>query len=60
MLPAWQAAVEALLPAAEHGGVWLELARIGMMQALLGPRQITESSEPPKNHWAKRKLKRDT
>jgi hypothetical protein len=36
-LPAWQAAVEALLQAAEHGGVWLELSRIGMMQALLGP-----------------------
>jgi hypothetical protein len=35
--PAWQAAVEALLQAAEHGGVWLELSRIGMMQALLGP-----------------------
>jgi hypothetical protein len=36
MLPAWQAAVEALMQAAEHGGVWLELARIGMLQALLG------------------------
>jgi hypothetical protein len=36
-LPAWQAAVEALLQAAEHGGVCLELSRIGMMQALLGP-----------------------
>jgi hypothetical protein len=43
MLPAWQAAIDALLPAAEHGGVWLELARIGMMQALLGPRPNMES-----------------
>jgi hypothetical protein len=36
-LPAWQAAVEALRQAAEHGGVWLELSRIGVMHALLGP-----------------------
>jgi hypothetical protein len=36
-LPAWQAAVETLLQAAEHGGLWLELSRIGIMQALLGP-----------------------
>jgi hypothetical protein len=34
-LPAWRLAVEALLQAAEHGGLWLELARIGTMQALL-------------------------
>jgi hypothetical protein len=42
-LPAWQAAAEALLQAAKHGGLWLELARIGMMQALLGPDPITQS-----------------
>jgi hypothetical protein len=32
--PAWQTAVENLLQAAEHGGGWLEFARIAMMQAL--------------------------
>jgi hypothetical protein len=53
MLPAWQAAVDALLPAAEHGGVWLELARIGMMQALLGPRPNMESSASNKNAMGK-------
>jgi hypothetical protein len=31
---AWQTAVENLLQAAEHGGAWLEFARIAMMQAL--------------------------
>jgi hypothetical protein len=35
MLPQWQRAVEALLNAAEHGGVWLDLARIETMHALL-------------------------
>jgi len=44
-LPAWQAAVEALLQAAEHGGVWLELSRIGMMQALLGPQPESRLQE---------------
>ena len=32
--PAWQTAVETLLAAADHGGAWLEFARIAMMQAL--------------------------
>ncbi len=32
----WQAATEALLHAAKHGGPWLFLARIGMMTALDG------------------------
>lgn len=32
----WQAAAEALLRAADHGGPWLCLARIGMMTALDG------------------------
>jgi hypothetical protein len=59
MLPAWQAATEALLEAAKHGGLWLELARIGMLQALLGPKPITESSSSNKTHWGKRKLARD-
>jgi hypothetical protein len=59
MLPAWQTATEALLEAAKHGGLWLELARIGMLQALLGPKPITESSSSNKTHWGKRKLARD-
>jgi hypothetical protein len=49
MLPAWQAATEALLQAAQHGGLWLELARIGMLQALLGPNPIAES-DPAKKY----------
>jgi hypothetical protein len=50
MLPAWQAAVEALLLGAEHGGVSLELARIAMMQALLGPKPIIASSVTASRH----------
>jgi hypothetical protein len=48
MLPAWQAATEALWQAALHGGVWLELARIGMLQALLGPKPVTQSTSAQK------------
>jgi hypothetical protein len=57
MLPAWQQATEALLKAAKDGGVWLELARIGMLQALLGPKPLTDTSNT--THWGRRKLKRD-
>jgi hypothetical protein len=59
MLPLWQAATEALLEAAEHGGVWLELARIGMLKALLGPKPIGESNASNKTRWGNRKLVRD-
>jgi hypothetical protein len=59
MLPAWQAASDTLLQAAEHGGFWLELARIGVMQALLGPKPITESSASNQTHWERRELTRD-
>jgi hypothetical protein len=59
MLPAWQAATEALRQAAQHGGLWLELAHIGMMQALLGPDPITESDPPKKTHWGKPELAQD-
>jgi hypothetical protein len=58
MLPAWQAATEALLEAAKHGGVWLELARIGMMQALLELKPVAESSAS-NERWGKRKLASD-
>jgi hypothetical protein len=56
MLPAWQAATEALHQGAQHGGLWLELARIGVMQALLGPEPMTESKAT--THWVERKLAR--
>jgi hypothetical protein len=42
MLPQWQEAVEALLKAAEHGGIWLDLARIETMQALLGAKPMSQ------------------
>jgi hypothetical protein len=35
----WQATVENLLQAAEHGGAWLDFARIAMMQALYPKRK---------------------
>jgi hypothetical protein len=52
--------VENLLQAAEHGGGWLEFARIAMMQALYpkaGP-VIDPSSKAPKR--SRRKLKRES
>jgi hypothetical protein len=57
-LPSWQAATEALLHAAQHGGLWLELARIGMLQALLGPKPIgaasqgAAASDKPPHHFS--------
>ena len=36
MLPAWQDAHKLLSQAAEHGGLWRDLARIEIMNALLG------------------------
>jgi hypothetical protein len=48
MLPAWQAAAKALQQAALHGGLCLELARISVMQALLGPKPITDSNASKK------------
>lgn len=58
-LPVWQAAVEALQQADDHGGLWLELARIGVMQALLGPKPITESNPSKETHRERRRLARD-
>lgn len=58
-LPAWQAASEALLEASKHGGIWLELARIGMMHALLEQEPITEPSASNKAQWRKRELAGD-
>jgi hypothetical protein len=59
MLPAWQAAAKALQQAALHGGLCLELARISVMQALLGPKPITDSNASKETRWGKRKLARD-
>lgn len=35
--PAWHTAAENLMQAAEHGGLWLDFARMATMQALRGP-----------------------
>jgi hypothetical protein len=53
----WQAAIEALLMAAEDRGPLMH-ARIGMMRALNRhvERTLTDRKEM---HWGKRKLKRD-
>lgn len=51
-LERWQTAAEALLHAAEHGGAWMDFARIGMMQALNGgPKGRPET---PPNYRPKR------
>lgn len=48
----WQAATEALLHAAKHGGPWLFLARIGMMTALDGgPAGRTEPTGRKSKRW---------
>jgi hypothetical protein len=36
VVPAWEEASKLLLQAAEHGGLWRDLARIQIMNALLG------------------------
>jgi hypothetical protein len=55
--PHWQAAVEALIMAAEGRGPLLH-ARVGMLRALNHgmPRVFSDRKE---QHWGKRKLKRD-
>jgi hypothetical protein len=54
----WQAAIEALLMAAEDRGPLMH-ARIGMLRAL--NRNIVRTFNPDRKdtHWGKRKLKRD-
>jgi hypothetical protein len=54
----WQAAIEALLMAAEIRGPLMH-ARIGMLRALNRHVERTLSSSRKDMHWAKRKLKRD-
>jgi len=54
----WQAAMEALLLVAEHGGPTM-FARIGVMRAL--NRHIERVFNPDRkdHHWGRRNLKRD-
>jgi hypothetical protein len=55
--PEWQAAVQALILVAEHGGDTM-LPRIGVMKAL-NRHRVREFSDRKETHWGKRKLKRD-
>ena len=56
-LPHWQAAVEALIMAAEGRGPLLH-ARVGMLRAMNhGHERVF--SDRKETHWGKRKLKRD-
>jgi hypothetical protein len=54
----WQAAIEALLMAAEDRGPLMH-AHVGMMLALHGAKPIPEYDSSKERHWGKRKLKRD-
>jgi len=57
-LEIWQIAVEHLIRAAETGGAWLMLARIGVLKALHRGRVREFNSDRKDTHWGKRKLKR--
>ena len=54
----WQAAIEALIMAAEDRGPLLH-ARVGMLRAI--NRHVVREFNPDRkeHHWGKRKLKRD-
>jgi hypothetical protein len=56
--PEWQAAMQALLLVAEHGGPTM-LARVGVMRAL--NRHVERVFKPSRkdHHWGRRKLARD-
>ena len=54
----WQAAIEALLMAAEDRGPLMH-AHVGMMLALHGAKPIPEYDSSKEKHWGRRKLKRD-
>ena len=56
-LPHWQAAVEALIMAAEGRGPLLH-ARVGMLRAMNHGRERV-FSDRKETHWGKRKLRRD-
>jgi hypothetical protein len=57
-LPAWQAAGEALIMAAEGRGPLLH-ARVGMLRALNRNVERVFDSSRKDTHWGKPKLKRD-
>jgi hypothetical protein len=57
-LPHWQAAVEALILAAEGRGPLLH-ARVGMLRAMNHGRERVFRSDRKETHWGKRKLKWD-
>jgi hypothetical protein len=54
----WQAAIEALLMAAEDRGPLMH-ARVGMLRALNRHVEKVFDSSRKDTHWGKRKLKRD-
>jgi hypothetical protein len=56
--PEWQAAMEALLLVAEHGGPTM-LARIGVMRALNRHVERVFNPDRKDHHWGRRKLARD-
>jgi hypothetical protein len=56
--PHWQAAVEALIMAAEGRGPLLH-ARVGMLRAMNHGAERVFRSDRKETHWGKRKLKRD-
>jgi hypothetical protein len=57
-LPHWQAAIEALIMAAE-GKAPLLHARVGMLRALNHGVERVFNTDRKETHWGKRKLKRD-
>jgi hypothetical protein len=56
--PAWQAAMEALLMAAEGRGPLLH-ARVGMLRALNRRVERVFNPDRKETHWGRRKLARD-
>jgi hypothetical protein len=56
--PEWQAAMEALILVATHGGPTM-FARIGVMRALNRHVERVFNPDRKDHHWGKRKLKRD-
>jgi hypothetical protein len=56
-LPEWQAAIEALILVVEGGSPTM-FVRIGMMRAL-NRHHVREFNPGQKDHWGRRKLKRD-
>ena len=57
-LPHWQAAIEALIMAAEGKGPLLH-ARVGMLRAMSHGGERVFDTDRKETHWGKRKLKRD-